>query len=439
MNYHDYGTMHDGELGAIAMGIDCDARAGCAGSRAKRPTVDTDGDIYSHFHPYYAELCALSEIRKKPGFGVPLRSGVGGHSVLYLNGVRRDRQAGYPTLKVCSPDASPERHGVGISVNSHYKNANWIAVEGRDFVWHGALAPGEHLTSDAYARTQQCAKTLGFLDGVEFHHHLFAGKPKGMTVRDYMYELSVASDYAVCFGRNVYRARVPLDHHQMTSIVGFLNDLNAPYRAGRRVFQWKVLNNNCSHVAHNALAAAGIWASWPTGQFFALAAFKFPVPKNEFVDLVLRVNDLPIEDPDALYHDEIARNMLLRNDMLPTAPGALAIATPVIRNNDIYVTERLRLIFYDNPFWGPYRQRFLRIFSDPRYMDLRANLEHFAQVYARALTRRRNALMAKPSATRARSPEYARFYAAYDDYIARALAGVIGRLARFDSKNEVIP
>jgi hypothetical protein len=131
--------------------------------------------------------------------------------------------------------------------------------------------------------------------------------------------------------------------------------------------------------------------------------------------------------------------MLLRNDMLPTAPGALAIATPVVRNNDIYVTERLRLIFYDNPFWGPYRQRFLRIFSDPRYMDLRANLEHFAQVYARALTRRRNALMAKPSATRARSPEYARFYAAYDDYIARALAGVIGRLARFDSKNEVIP
>ena len=110
--------------------------------------------------PIMPNSAPCREIRKKPGFGVPLRSGIGGHSVLYLNGVRRDREAGYPTLKVCNPDASPERHGVGISVNSHYKNANWIAAEGRDFVWHGALAPGEHLTSDAYARTQQCAKTL---------------------------------------------------------------------------------------------------------------------------------------------------------------------------------------------------------------------------------------------------------------------------------------
>ncbi len=430
-------TVH-GESGAIATGISCDAGAGDAGLGTDGSTVDTEGDIYGHFYPYYAELCALSEIRKKPGFGVPLRSGMGGHSVLYLNGVGRDREAGYPMLRVCNPDASPARHGVGISVNSHYKNANWIAAEGRDFVWRGALARGEHLTRDVYMRTQQCAKTLGFLDGVEFHHHLFAGKPKGMAIRDYMYELSVASDYALCFGRNVYRARVPLDHRQMTAIVAFLNDLNAPYRDGSRVFQWRVLNNNCSHVAHNALAAAGIWAPWPTGQFFALAAFKFPVPKNEFVDLVLRTNDLPIEDPDTIYRDEIARNLLLRNDMLPTVPGALAIATPVIPDNDIYVTERLRLIFYDNPFWGPYRQRFLRIFSDPRYVDLRANLDHFAQVYKRALARRRGAPeeMAAPYATRARSPDHTRFYAAYDRYIAQALAGVTGRLARLDSKNE---
>ena len=37
--------------------------------------------------PYYAELCALTEIRKKPGDGVPLHSGIGGHAILYLNGV----------------------------------------------------------------------------------------------------------------------------------------------------------------------------------------------------------------------------------------------------------------------------------------------------------------------------------------------------------------
>ena len=94
---------------------------------------------YDRLYPYHAELCALSELRKKPGFGVPVRSGMGGHCLLYLNGVRRDRTA-YPTLRVCAPGDSPARHGVGISVNSHYKNANWVAAEGREFLWRGGLA-----------------------------------------------------------------------------------------------------------------------------------------------------------------------------------------------------------------------------------------------------------------------------------------------------------
>jgi hypothetical protein len=51
-------------------------------------------DLYCQIYPYYAELCVLTEIRKKPGDGVPLHSGIGGHSVLYLNGVCRDRQVG---------------------------------------------------------------------------------------------------------------------------------------------------------------------------------------------------------------------------------------------------------------------------------------------------------------------------------------------------------
>ena len=99
---------------------------------------------YDEFYPYYAELCATTEIRKKSGDGVPLRSGIGGHAVLYLNGVCRDRQVAYPTLKLCEANLSPKSEGVGISVNSHYKNANWIATDGTGFllVW-GAEARRE--------------------------------------------------------------------------------------------------------------------------------------------------------------------------------------------------------------------------------------------------------------------------------------------------------
>ena len=177
-------------------------------------TAPGEGGAYDRLYPYHAELCALSELRKKPGFGVPVRSGMGGHCLLYLNGVRRDR-TGYPTLKVCAPDEAPASNGVGISVNSHYRNANWVAAEGRDFLWRGALQPGERVTREAYERTQHHAKEIGLLDGVQFHDHLFRAKPHGMSERDYMYEISVATDYAVRFGRDTYRARIPLDYQRM--------------------------------------------------------------------------------------------------------------------------------------------------------------------------------------------------------------------------------
>jgi hypothetical protein len=387
--------------------------------------------VYESFYPYYAELCALSELRKKPGFGVPIRSGMGGHCLLYLNGVRLDREAGYPTLKLCAPDASPSSHGVGISVNSHYKNANWVGAEGRDFVLRGALEPGERLTPDAYKRTQDQAKAMGILDGVQFHERLFRDKPSGMPARDYMYEISVATDYAVRFGRDTYRARIPLDHARMAAIVDYLNGLNAPYRDGTRVYRWRVLNNNCAHVAHNALAVAGIWSPWPTGQFFAFAAFRFPVPKNELVDFALRTNDLPIQDAQAMYEDEIARRALLETGTLPTAPAALVTAECAIHDNYIYDTNRLRLIFYDNPLWGPYRFRFARIFTEPRYSDLRANLRHFATLYKAAQEHSRPANGAGED-----TGERARFQMRYNDYIAREAEKVKNQLASLDHSAE---
>jgi hypothetical protein len=375
------------------------------------PTPAVDERAYTDAYPYYAELCAISELRKNPGFGAALRSGVGGHCLLYLNGVRLDRTAGYPVLERCPPEASPGQTGAGISVNSHYKNANWVAFEGADFLWHGLLKPGEALTRSAYARTQQAARERGDLTGVEFHPHFFRDKPKDMPELDFMYEISVATDYAVCFGRDTYRARVPLDAQRMGAIVDYLNALNAPYRAGRETYVWRLFNDNCVHVVHNALAAAGIWKPWPTGQLAALAMFKFPVPKNAFVDLMRRTNDLNLADPAALFKDRAARRALLETGTLPAGPGALAITGPAIRDNEVYDTRKLRLIFFDNPFWGAYRFRFAQIFSEARYFDMDSNMRHFEKILEQAA---RNAKLPMPAA----SPEQAFFSAQYASYIA---------------------
>ena len=346
------------------------------------PHPDQEG--YARFFPYYVEFSALSEFRKHPGCGIELSSGIGGHSVLYLNGVKVDRTgSGYPLLRVCSEQESPARHGAGISVNEHYRNANWVAVEGRDFFMRGALSEGEPLTRDSYYRTQEYAKNLGILDGIEFHPSFLRDKPQGMSEQEYMYELSIATDYGIRFGRDAYCTRVPLDVAQMQAVVHYLNELNHPYQHEQKSYRWKLFTDNCVHVGHNALAQAGIWADWPTGQWAVRAAFKFPVPKNTLVDLILRSNDLAVDEPVTLYADAVARSTLLRWGTLPTGPGALTMVESAVGKNDIYdVARKLKLIFYDNPFWGPYRYQLHRIFSHSRYTSLRDNLRYFAALYA---------------------------------------------------------
>jgi hypothetical protein len=417
-------SIRSGALAAIASL----AIAACSTAHLDtRPSADAEA-AYAAFFPYYAELCAVSELRKKPGFGAELESGIGGHAILYLNGVCRDRRAGYPVIGLCEDDAPSEERGVGISVNAHFKNAVWVATPGRDFLFHGNLRPGERLTRAVYAQTQAAAKAKGIYDGVEFHDGVFAEMPPQMSRRDFQYEVSVATDYAIGFGRDRYCARVPLDRERMATLIAYLNEVNAPHRAGEKVFDWNVLNNNCSHVAHNALAAAGVWSEWPMDRFLLLAAFSFPVPKNEFVNLARRTNDMPIDDIEAIYGDRAARAALMGYGTLPTAPGALAAAEPAAPQNDLYDTA-LRLIFYDDPIFGSYQPRFAHVFAEPRYTDLEANLRYFADLYRRIEARRRprdEMLADRPPAERA---DFAEAYDRYYWHIGRASAALDAELA----------
>ncbi|MGO8914983.1 MAG: hypothetical protein ACLQJR_03655 [Stellaceae bacterium] len=387
--------------------------------------------LYASLYPYYAEICAVSELKKKPGFGAEISSGVGGHSVIYLNGVCRDASVSYPTIRLCDAGTPAASQGVGLSVNAHYKNANWTATEGRDFFFHGTLKPGERLTRAAYEQTQARAKQMGILDGVEFHAAVFDGRPATMSARDYKYDVSAATDYAVGFGRDRYCARVPMDRGRMSRMVEYLNRLNAAYRDGSKEFEWNVFTNNCSHVSHNALAAAGLWDEWPMGRPLLLSVLDFPVPKNEFVNLMRRANDLPIASLDAVYEDAASRQALLQMASLPTAPGALAEAEPAVQDNDVYATD-LSLIFYDDPIFGSYQKRFEQIFAEPRYVDLRANLRYFAALYRKIEQQRRplgSFLDGLEDSAPAGREALARFYASYFRYIAAEDARVSAELA----------
>jgi hypothetical protein len=401
--------------------------AGCTAPFDVAPSPDNEA-TYSALYPLYAELCAVSQIKKKPGFGIDTSGGPGGHTVFYLNRVCRDRDADYPTLVMCGAGVPADEQGVGLSVNAHFRNANWVATDGRDFFFNGDLKPGEPLTRAAYADTQKTAKAKGIYDGVVFHSDVFDAMPPGMDRHDFMYEISVATDYAVAFGRDRYCARMPVTAAQMKKMVDYLNQVNDIYRDGKKEFVWNVVQNNCSHLAHNALAAAGVWDDWPTDRFIAISAFDFPVPKNEFVNLMRRTNDMDVADPRVLYRDDAARQSLTEYGELPTRPGALAEAVPMVQDNAIYDTA-VNLIFYEDPVTAPYSRHFHQIFSAPRYTDLRANLDYFATLY-----RKIGSEEAGNPRDAAQAPDdFHRFLALYDAYIdheARSVAAKIDTLDR---------
>lgn len=393
--------------------------AACAAADFNLPGASGDGPSYAEAHPYFFEYCALSQILKKPGFGADIRGQIGGHAVFYLNGACRVAGVAYPVLALCRPD---ERDGVGITMNEHFRNAKWVAVPGHDFFFDGGTLAPQGVTRADYARIQAEAKRLGIYDGVTFHDDVFDDMPPGWMREDWKYEVSIGTDYATSVARGRYCALLPVSRAQMARIIADLNAQNAPYRGGA-VFNWDLFRDNCIHLAHNALAAIGLWAPWPVHHFLPFAMLDFPVPRNEFVNIMLRTNDALPPDPAAAFRDAADRRSLHDWGMLPTRAGALALARPVQTPNEVYDTD-VGLAFYDDPMFGAYQPDFDRIFARPRYIDARSNAAYFARRYREILAARRP--LAAWRAAGMTDPAFAATYDAYYAAIGRALAALDG-------------
>jgi hypothetical protein len=367
---------------------------GCAtGFQAPAPVVQSEA-AYTSLFPYYVESCALSQIKKSPDHPPDIVGGIGGHATLYLSQVCKVPGANYPVLQLCDGAPVPGR-GVGISINAHFRNAAWVATEGRDFFYHGTLKPNEPVTLQNYEATRNEARRKGIYDGVIFHDKLFEDRAPGQDDETYHYDVSIATDYAVGLARDRYCARLPTDRSGLQRVIRYLNAVNAPYRDGSQDFKWDVLRQNCVHYIHDVFSELGVWDRWPK-QSLLEAAFDFPVPKNEFVDLAETINDLPVDDPLALYRIAQARQSLLRAGTLATGPGAVLEAVPAHRPNEMYSTD-VSLIFYDEPIFGTYASRFTKLMSSPRFARLDANLAYFDELYRRASVNAETALQrAKP-------------------------------------------
>lgn len=355
---------------------------GCTPADFHKPGPLQKEEAYNRLFPQWVELCAVSQISKKPGYGADIAGGPGGHAVFFLHGACLDPTSPYPVLTSC-PNGE-----TGVSMNSHFKNANWVGISHRDFFYNGLLKPDEPLTKAAYTATKQEAQKRGLYSAIRFQDWTAEGKPADVSDEQWKYEISIGTDYAVSFGRARYCARLPVSEEQFKQVISFLNGRNALYQNGPKTFETNVLQDNCNHLTHNALAAAGFWHELPVNQFILKAALTFPVPKNEVVNLLDQTQRHDIGNLHALYHDKLTRKSLIEDGWLPTTPGVMLDSNPVKTPNEVYNTQ-LSLIFYDDPLLGHYNKGFDRYLNQPRYHDLKTNLLWYQGLYAKAAAERK--------------------------------------------------
>lgn len=377
---------------------------------SKLPPEHRPDPVYDTLFPYYVELCALSQFRgKDKNIG-----GIPGHSVIYMHGACRDPKSNYPQLCLCEDTDTPY-DGVGVTVNRYTKNANWIAIPGRKFFYQGNLGPDDRVTEQAVEAVTQQAIELGLYDGLELLDDV---KEKSLT--DFVREESVGTDFALTFARSIFSARIPVTKAMMREMILYLNDLNNQYRTGPKEYHWEGLHDNCAHVTHNALAAASIWP--PTKAGGKGLRHQMAIPANEYIRLVLRSAEFPLEDFEAILQDEEAHDSLLEFGWLPAHHGALIKTLDIRQANDLFDTDYH--LFLMEPPDSKKTKRTEKYLYDPNYYDLVPNLRMYKDRYQKILAN-------KPTdeGKLLRGDRYRSVLHRYYDYIETQLEDVTKKLA----------
>jgi hypothetical protein len=393
--------------------------------------------LYDQLYPYYAQYCAVTQLKPLDGSN---GGGTGGHGVLYLKGVCRDKSVHYPHLKLCEEstiDLSNPEAGTSISVDQIFQNANWMASDGKDLLITGGLPEGQRLDQAAQDRIIHHVLSLHLFDGIKIHPQYMKDKPKAMSEEEYIVRTTLATEYGLNLGRNVFCSRIPIERKMLQPMVDYLNSLNDFYRKNGN-YKWSAIYNNCAHTAHNAIAAAGLFRPIATDKLIVQQVFNLAIPSNVYIDFEKQGNDEDLNDVVSLYLDPYKRKALLEQDWMMTQPGVLTENHLMHQNNALYNTQSDFFVL-NVPVFDPNRSELNRINREARYSDIIENLRYFKAKYENALqsklsieeldeiyqSQARGSAIQPP---RLKSKEFARFYEAYYSKIERALKDVENKL-----------
>jgi hypothetical protein len=419
---------------AIVAGLSISLMVFCAAQLALADDGKSLDQNYDKVFPYYTIECAVTQLHKKgeaPG-------GIGGHALLYMKGVCRDTSVDYPKVKMCDPgsvDLTNKNSGVAASVDKIFMNTRYVAIDGKDFMFHGNLKPDEPLNEETFNRSVLAVTQSGAAKGIKLHPDTQAGKPEGMSEEEYISRVGADTDYAIQFGRETTCVRIPMNEAQMHAEVDKINELNEPFVSGKKVYNWTAFTDSCVDFTHNVLAAAGIRTAVSTGssllrQTFDFATLHFQVPSNDVLAQAEWVNKFQnIRSAEDIYQDDSQREAFLRFGKLPQTGGAVMERVPMhLYGNDLYLPANGSMML-DIPIFKPRHHKLEKMLSDPLTTDIVASLVAYQAQLQRVKSER------KPIASDA-DPEFAGFAAKYNQWIDEAIHETDEKLAIISPERE---
>jgi hypothetical protein len=408
------------------------ASVGCSGWLVREPEravgVEIDlGPPYEQLFDRYVELCALSQYRSlEHGEG-----GAPGHAVMYLKGACKDESAPTPELRPCKNVATsvddPE-HGAGVSVNRWLQNANWVATPSHRLFFQGDLEDGDAVTRETVDRTVHAVIEAGVFHGVAFRPDM----PAHASLQEIVGAEFLGTDFALRMARTAYCARLPVTDEMMGDIIDYLNAVNRAYATGRAHYNWSGYSDNCAHLLHNALASASIWRPRSVRTSKLRQIGNLSLPANEVIDLAKLGTEGPLTDGREVYRNDEARDALLNLDWLPRRHGAVMTLVPAWEPNEFFDTQA-RIMLLQGLFRRGAVRTARRIYGDPRFTQLRPNLEYFRGIYTGMLAARDERIAG--GLLPLRSVRYLRPTKLYYRYVEEQLAEVERMLAFLDARD----
>ncbi len=248
----------------------------------------------------YFEFCAGSQINFKYG----AVGGSGGHGFFYVHGLCKDYSKNFPQVIPCHENSNHE--GVGITLDSGFKNVSWVAVPGRNLTLWGNLSekPNSFTVAEA-AKIINNSKDLRIFEGIEYHKKASKLPVKGFAdaliqsgvppyivygPQDSLFDLSnlfkrkedpyisldnfrygtenyekfvamlsIGTDIAIGTGRDLVCARMKFDKSKIQTAADYLNEINKLYYNNEKIdYVWSGIFNNCSHLAVNTAYKLGV-------------------------------------------------------------------------------------------------------------------------------------------------------------------------------------